>query len=68
MEFRRDKGGDSEGKYVFGETFSYADIFVAAVLKWPQLALKERWEMMKEWEGGEAGRMVENVALFESIQ
>lgn len=49
---------NGKGEYVMGERLSYADVVVAAMLKWWSLNLPE-WEEVKGWNGGRWARALE---------
>lgn len=51
---------NGKGDYVMGENLSYADVMVAALLKWFSLNLPE-WEEIKGWSDG---RWAKSMALL----
>ncbi|EGO21855.1 hypothetical protein SERLADRAFT_474837 [Serpula lacrymans var. lacrymans S7.9] len=52
----------SGGKWIMGDTFSYADILVAAWMRCFSVAFdKDQWEEMKSWNGGRWGDIVEEI-------
>ncbi|EGN96924.1 hypothetical protein SERLA73DRAFT_185168 [Serpula lacrymans var. lacrymans S7.3] len=55
----------SEGKWIMGDTFSYADIIVGAVMRcFNGLFEGEEWEEMSSWHGGRWGRLLEEVNKY----
>ncbi|KAG2749295.1 hypothetical protein P692DRAFT_20778400 [Suillus brevipes Sb2] len=58
-ETLREKSG---GKWVMGETFSYADIIVASRLFWYKRILKEdEWARISSWNGGRWAKVLDKV-------
>ncbi|KAG1868569.1 hypothetical protein F4604DRAFT_1774674 [Suillus subluteus] len=52
----------TEGKWVMGNTFSYADIFVACGLLWYKRILKEdEWVRFNSWNGGKWAQILADV-------
>ncbi|EGN96349.1 hypothetical protein SERLA73DRAFT_162189 [Serpula lacrymans var. lacrymans S7.3] len=55
----------SGGKWIMGDTFSYADVIVAAWMRsFSVLFDKEQWEDMKSWNGGRWGGIVEDINRY----
>ncbi|EGN96348.1 hypothetical protein SERLA73DRAFT_94516 [Serpula lacrymans var. lacrymans S7.3] len=55
----------SGGKWIMGDTFSYADVIVAAWMRSFSVAFdKDQWEDMKSWNGGRWGGIVEEINKY----
>ncbi|EGN96317.1 hypothetical protein SERLA73DRAFT_186005 [Serpula lacrymans var. lacrymans S7.3] len=55
----------SGGKWIMGDTFSYADMIVGAWMRCFSVSLdKEQWEEMKSWNGGRWGDIVEEIDAY----
>ncbi|KAG2032172.1 hypothetical protein BDR03DRAFT_904092 [Suillus americanus] len=52
----------TDGKWILGDTFSYADIFVACSLLWYKRVLKEdEWVRISSWNGGKWAQVLADV-------
>ncbi|EGN94156.1 hypothetical protein SERLA73DRAFT_78076 [Serpula lacrymans var. lacrymans S7.3] len=55
----------SGGKWIMGDTFSYADILVAAWMRCFSVAFdKDQWEEVKSWNGGRWDDIVEEINKY----
>ncbi|KAJ7160331.1 hypothetical protein C8R46DRAFT_1001546 [Mycena filopes] len=53
--------------YLTGDKICYADLWMAASLKWFSIVMPEKWEEMKTWHGGRWARLAESVKKYEAI-
>ncbi|KAG1744385.1 hypothetical protein EDB19DRAFT_1927304 [Suillus lakei] len=52
----------NDGKWIMGDTFSYADIIVACYLLWYKRVVKEdEWTMISSWNGGRWAQVLADV-------
>ncbi|EGN96350.1 hypothetical protein SERLA73DRAFT_186065 [Serpula lacrymans var. lacrymans S7.3] len=59
----------SGGKWIMGDTFSYADILVASWMKCFSVAFdKDQWEEMRSWNGGRWGGIVEEIDRYDILK
>ncbi|EGN96173.1 hypothetical protein SERLA73DRAFT_185784 [Serpula lacrymans var. lacrymans S7.3] len=55
----------SDGKWFMGDTFSHADVLVAAWMKsFSVLFDEDQWEEMRSWNGGRWGSIVEEISRY----
>ncbi|KAG1849932.1 hypothetical protein DFJ58DRAFT_794445 [Suillus subalutaceus] len=52
----------TDGKWIMGDTFSYADIIIGCWLLWHKRVLKEdEWARISSWNGGKWAQVLEDV-------
>ncbi|KAG1780555.1 hypothetical protein EV702DRAFT_1194028 [Suillus placidus] len=52
----------SDGKWIMGDTFSYADIIVACwLLAFKRVLKEDEWAMISSWDGGKWGQVLADV-------